>query len=370
MLGKQERWQEDLFVVGSLRDLIAEDHILRRVDRVLDLSWLREEVRELYDEWRGRPSVDPEAAVRLMLAGFFQGMTQDRKLMREAQVNLAIRWFAGYRLQERLPDHSSLTRIRQRWGAERFKAILQGTVEQCVRAGLVDGETVHFEATLIRADVSWSSLVERHAVRVIADNDLPRESSRGSEAGVAAGQAAAGPELGRGRGKRARRGKVKRVSRSDPEASLATSRSAFHLEPRYKQHTAVDDRAGVVLDVEVTTGERSEGKELLGQLERVEQTTGRKVETARGDGAYAHTDSYVALEERGTEAIIPPAKETVRRGRMPLSRFKYDAKHGVVRCPAGKVLQRARREAGARGIRPRRATVRAVACARAVSRRG
>jgi transposase len=153
-LGRQERWQEDLFVAGPLRDLIPDEHILKRVDAVLDLSWLRDAVRPLYNEQAGRPGIDPEAAVRLMLAGLFQGITSDRKLMREAQVNLAIRWFAGYRLHDRLPHHSSLTRIRQRWGAERFRAIFRRTVRQCVEAGLVDGETVHVDATLIRADVS------------------------------------------------------------------------------------------------------------------------------------------------------------------------------------------------------------------------
>ena len=119
MLGKQERWQEDLFVAGPLRDLIPDDHILKRVDRVLDLSWLRGEVRNCYDESTGRPGIDPEAAVRLMLAGLFEGIVSDRNLMRQAQVNLAIRWFAGFRLHETLPNHSSLTRIRQRWGEER-----------------------------------------------------------------------------------------------------------------------------------------------------------------------------------------------------------------------------------------------------------
>src|SRR5437773_741893 len=121
MIGRQERWQEDLFVAGPLRDLIPEDHILKRVDRVVDLAWLREDVSVLYDTERGRPGIDPEAALRLMLAGLFLNIVHDRKLMREAQVNLAIRWFAGYRLTDTLPDHSSLTRIRQRWGEDRFK---------------------------------------------------------------------------------------------------------------------------------------------------------------------------------------------------------------------------------------------------------
>jgi hypothetical protein len=81
MLGRQERGQEELFVAGSMRDLVPDDYLLKRVDKVLDLSWLRDEVRELYDERMGRPGIDPEAAVRLMLAGFFHGITEDRTLM-------------------------------------------------------------------------------------------------------------------------------------------------------------------------------------------------------------------------------------------------------------------------------------------------
>ena len=78
---------------------------------MLDLTWLRDEVAELYCPDNGRPGIDPEVAVRLMLAGLLLGIVHDRRLMREAQVNLAIRWFAGYALHEALPDHSSLTRV-------------------------------------------------------------------------------------------------------------------------------------------------------------------------------------------------------------------------------------------------------------------
>ncbi len=109
-------------MAGSLRELLPDDHVLVRVDRVLDLGWLRAEVEPLYRTDAGRPGIDLEAALRLMLAGLLLGIVHDRRLMREAQVNLAIRWFIGYGLHEALPDHSSLTRIRQRWGAERGSA--------------------------------------------------------------------------------------------------------------------------------------------------------------------------------------------------------------------------------------------------------
>ena len=144
--------QEICFIPGSLSDYIPEDHILRRVDAVLDLRFLRDEVKDLYSSWRGRPCIEPERALRLMIAGFFHGVVHDRKLMREAQVNLAYRWFAGYELGEKLPDHSSLTRIRQRWGEERFRRIFVRMVEQCGKAGLIGGEMSHVDASLIRAD--------------------------------------------------------------------------------------------------------------------------------------------------------------------------------------------------------------------------
>jgi transposase len=101
MLGRKARGQLELVVAGSLRDLIPDDHILVRVDRVLDLGWLRAELAGCYAAEAGRPGIGPEAAVRLMLAGLLLGVVHDRRLMREAQVNAAIRWFAGYGLYGR-----------------------------------------------------------------------------------------------------------------------------------------------------------------------------------------------------------------------------------------------------------------------------
>jgi len=180
MLGRKEREQLELFISGSLRQLVPDDHILVRVDRVLELSWLRAEVAGLYCETNGRPGIDPEVAVRLMLAGFLLGIVHDRRLMREAQVNLAIRWFIGYGLHEALPDHSSLTRIRQRWGADRFRKIFEQTVKACVAAKIAKGEVVHVDASLIRADVSWESLAVRHveAVAEASEDEAERNSRK------------------------------------------------------------------------------------------------------------------------------------------------------------------------------------------------
>lgn len=309
MLGHRARGQHELVFAGSLRELIPDDHALARVDRVLDLGWLRAEVADCYAAGIGRPGIEPEAAVRLMLAGLLLGIVHDRRLMREAAVNIAIRWFAGYGLTEALPDHSSLTRIRQRWGADRFRRIFTRTVQACVAAGIAKGEVVHIDSTLVRADVSWEAIARRHADAVEAANGP------------------AGPEAGP-------------VCRTDPDASLATSNRARRVEPAFKQHTAVDAEAGVVLDVAVTTGAQHDTKAVEAQLDAVHATTGVPIGIATMDASYAITRVFAALEERGIEAVIPAkAERPPKKGTIPVRRFKLDAKHRLVRCPAGKILR-------------------------------
>lgn len=306
------------FFAGSLRDLVPGDHVLARVGRVLDLSWLRAEVADLYSPDNGRPGIDPEAALRLMLAGFLLGIVHDRRLMREAAVNVAIRWFAGYGLTERLPDHSSLTRIRQRWGELRFRRVFERTVPACLAAKVAKGEVVHVDASLIRADVSWEALAKRWVDRVGEENPVD-EAERDSK----------------------KTGKYKKVCITDPDASMATSGRRQRLEPSYKQHTAVDDEAGVVLDVHVTTGEDNEGAELVPALDRVEALTGAKVATATADAGYAYAKVYGQLERRGTQPVIPPKTEPIRSP-VPMRRFRYDARHDILKCPRGKVLKAGR----------------------------
>jgi transposase len=322
MIGKKQRSQPTLFIPGSIEDFIPDDHILKRVARVLDLSWLRGEVASLYCDDNGRPGIDPEAAVRLMLAGFFHGIVHDRKLMREAQVNIAIRWFAGYSLEDKLPDHSSLTRIRQRWGADLFRRIFTRTVAACAGAGLVSGETVHIDATLIRADVSWESLTDAWTDTTMKENAEERPDENG-------------PDRSKQGRPPTRKKQPKKRSTTDPDATLTTSSKEFRMEPCYKQHTAVDDKAGVIVDIAVTTGETSEGGRLMETIERVEETTGNKIERVTADAAYAHSRNYSECEERGIDAVIPPQRPNNARNSMPVSRFKYDAKNQTVRCPAG-----------------------------------
>lgn len=317
MLGRKERDQLELYMCGSLRQLLPDDHLLVRVDQVLDLSWLHGEVAELYAEGVGRPGIDPEVAVRLMLAGFLLGIVHDRRLMREAQVNIAIRWFVGFGLHEAPSDHSSLTRIRQRWGAERFRKIFERTVTACVAAKIAKGEIVHIDASLIRADVSWESLAVRHVDALVDANEA--DADRFSR----------------------KTGKYKKVCVTDPDAPMATNGRNRRLEPAYKQHAVVDDERGVVLDVEVTTGETNEGKVIIERIDAAAEITEAAIKIATADAGYSYAKVFAGLEQHDIEAVIPTKAEPIRSP-VPMRRFRYDAKHDRLKCPRGKILRSGR----------------------------
>src|SRR3954464_1189116 len=134
-----------------LEDLVPPDHFYRHLERSLDLSFVRELVHDTYAE-TGRPSIDPVVFFKLQLVLFFEGMRSERQLMRVVADRLSLRWYLGYDLAEPLPDHSSLTRIRDRYGREVFRRFFGRVVELCQEAGLVWGKELIFDATQVQAN--------------------------------------------------------------------------------------------------------------------------------------------------------------------------------------------------------------------------
>src|SRR5215217_4665381 len=156
----------------SLEDLVPADHFYRHVERALDLSFVRDLVRASY-AGIGRPSVDPVVFFKLQVVLFFEGLRSERQLMRVVADRLSLRWYLGYDLTEPLPDHSSLTRIRDRYGLAVFRRFFEAITEQCVAAGLVWGRELYVDATKVDADAALDSLrprfaVEAHLTRLFA----------------------------------------------------------------------------------------------------------------------------------------------------------------------------------------------------------
>ena len=166
MMGKKERSFAPLVKV-SLEELVPQDHFYRHLERTLDLSFVRQFVQESYAS-KGRPSIDPVVFFKLQLVMFFEGIRSERQLMRHAADRLSVRWYMGYDLGEPLPDHSSLTRIRERYGVEVFRRFFDAIVEQCQQEKLVWGKELYIDSTQVNANADLDSLTPRFAVEARA----------------------------------------------------------------------------------------------------------------------------------------------------------------------------------------------------------
>jgi transposase len=151
MMGTKERNFQPLPDDISLEELVSKDNFYRRLEERFDLSFVRELVQDCYAP-SGRSSIDPVVFFKLELVLFFEDLRSERQLMEVAADRLSIRWYLGYDLTETLPDHSSLTRIRDRYGLEVFRRFFEEIVEMCAEAGLVWGEEFYFDATKVEAN--------------------------------------------------------------------------------------------------------------------------------------------------------------------------------------------------------------------------
>ena len=167
-MGLKERAFAPLVAV-SLEGLVPQDHFYRHLQRVLDLSFVHDLVRESYATL-GRPSIDPVVFFKLQLVMFFEDIRSERLLMRQVADRLSVRWYLGYDLDEALPDHSSLTKIRNRYGVEIFRRFFDRIVEQCQQAGLVWGKELYIDSTKVQANASQASLKPRFFVEAHLSN--------------------------------------------------------------------------------------------------------------------------------------------------------------------------------------------------------
>src|SRR3989440_11615685 len=179
MMGTKVRTFAPLINV-SLEALVPPDHFYRHLERTLDLSFVRDFVQGTY-AGTGRPSIDPVVFFKLQLVMFFEDIRSERLLMRHAADRLSVRWYLGYDLNEPLPDHSSLTRIRTRYGVDVFRRFFEQIVEQCQQAGLVWGRELYFDGTKVAANAAMTSVKPRFAVEAHLTTLFPAEAEQPAE---------------------------------------------------------------------------------------------------------------------------------------------------------------------------------------------
>jgi transposase len=299
--------------IVDMESLVPSNHFLRRVDRVIDLSFIRELTQRFYCEGKGRPSIDPELFFRLVLVGYFYNIKSDRQLCEEVQYNLAYRLFCKIPLNEEVPDHSSLSRIRDRLGGEVFEQFFRKLVKLCEEHGLVKGKSLMTDATLIEANASIDSM-------------KPRD-----------GQGEEEPHKGNGLNppKSRKLSNKTHQSATDPDASLAfkegTPRSL-----KYKDHVTIDTDKRVIVDAYITTGAAHESQDYIKRIEHIRSMFKWDIEEVIADRAYGSGDNLQTLKDKGIKTYIPLFSG--RSGTASLEGFVYESENDYYRCPAGKTL--------------------------------
>jgi transposase len=350
----------------SIEDLVPIDNFYRHLEAKLDLGFVRDLVRTTYKEC-GRPSVDPKVFFKLQLVMFFEGLRSERELVRVAADRLSVRWYLGYDLEEELPDHSSLTRIRQRYGLAVFRRFFETIVEQCRQAGLIWGKELYFDATQVKANASLDSIAPRFAVEAhlgelfaedAAVESSPEDGERQPiELPVPISEAER-DQVARAKEDRhdwlARNGAPDRTivragyhrrsdfeaSTTDPDAALmAVKKGGLHFG--YHDHYAVDGgEARIILEVLVTPADVMENLPFLDMLWRVCFRWQIRPEQVTGDTTYGTVENIVATEDQGIRAYVPLPDFDQRTPFYGASKFTYDPERDEYRCPEGQVLRR------------------------------
>ena len=329
MMGERLVRQDSLFYDVCLEDRVPADHLVRRLDAVLDLSWLRAELAPYYSH-TGCPSVDPELLIRMMLIGYCYSIRSDRRLCQDVDMNFAYRWFCGLGLEGRVPDHSTFSvnrhgRFRE---SDVLRRVFESVVRGCMAAGLVGGEGFAVDASVIEADASRFKRVEGSEIDW-SDEARTRRPIREYLAALNSEHAPTNPERA-----------PKALSPSDPAAAW-TRRGRHKVMFGYSLNYLIDTKEAVIVDVEPTPTRIS--KEVAAtetMVERTEQRFGLKPDSIAGDVAYGTGALLGRLVERGISPHIPVWDKGKREdGSLSREDFSHDKERDVYICPQGNPLK-------------------------------
>jgi transposase len=328
MMGRLTSDQGKFFYDFSLDDHVPCDHLLRRIDAVLDLSWLRGALFSFYSQM-GRPSIDPELMIRMLLIGYCFGIRSERRLCDEVHLNLAYRWFCRLGLEDRVPDHStfSLNRHGRFRESELLRSLFESVVQRCMASGLVGGEGFAIDASVMEADASRYTGVAGEAAIDWSD---PRLDTRAAREYLAA----LDPEPKPGR----KTPKV--VSLSDP-SSAWTAKANKRVQFGYGLNYLIDNENAIIVDVEATPARTyDEVAAARTMLERTKQRFNLQPNRLAADTAYGTGKSLAWLMQQGIEPHIPVWDRSGRQdGTFSRADFAYDQERDRYICPGGKTLK-------------------------------
>jgi transposase len=329
MMGQNGGNQNRLFYSFNLDDQVPASHLLRGINQFLDLSDLRAYLAPFYSH-TGRPSIDPELMIRMLIVGYCFGIRSERRLCEEVHLNLAYRWFCRLGIEDTVPEHSTFSKNRHGRFRESdaFRHVFETVLERCMSEGLVGGEGFAIDASVVKADAARASAIPGAEIDLRAMG--PEQASRAVREYLEGLDAGGRPETMR-----------KSISVTDPAAewTCAPGGPAFF---GYSTNYLVDVRYGVIVDIEATSAHRIQEVEATCiMIDRVEDRFGIKPKRLIGDMAYG-TAQLLAwmVNDKAIEPHVPLWDRTQRKDRtLSSSEFHWSEKDNEYRCPQGNPLR-------------------------------
>jgi transposase len=337
MMGRLDDRQQSLFYDFCLETHVPQDHLLRKIAAVLDLSGVREKLAPYYSAM-GRPSLDPELMIRMLLVGYLYGIRSERRLVEEVHLNLAYRWFCGLGLTGEVPDRSSFSKTRHGRFRESdaFRLVFESVLQTCLRAGLVSGETFATDASVIEADARMARCTKDATPP--DDWSNPEKITRPVREYLDQLDKAAGfaPLVGE------RQQPPKSLSLTDPNAAL-TSKGKSKIAFAYGTNYLIDTKAAIIVDVEASPARgTAEVAATRAMIERTRERFGLHPKKLAADTAYGSGGNLAWLVEREIEPHIPIFDRSGQtNGVFTRNDFAYDRDADAYICPSGKALHRA-----------------------------
>lgn len=331
MLRDRPQTQSELEFV-CIDELVPSDHLLRKVDRHIDFSFIHDLVKDLYCANNGRPALDPTLLFKLLLIGYLFGIRSERQLIREVQVNVAYRWFLGLNLTDKVPDASTLSQNRRRRfnDSDIYQQIFDEIVLQAMQRKLVSGTVLYTDSTHLKANANKGKWVKAHAVserQAYMDKlDQAIEEDRLAHGKKPLPPPSSEPQV-----------REIKQSKTDPESGFMTRdnkpQGFFYLD-----HRTVDTKANIITDVHVTAGNVHDAVPYLARLERQTQRFGFNVQYVGLDAGYHTTAISKGLEDKGVKAVFGYRRPIHRQGYLRKREFIYIAETDQYVCPQGQAL--------------------------------
>ena len=354
MQGKKQL-KEKLFLQFQLSDRVPEDNFYRRLDKVLDLSFLRKETSQYYGK-EGQASIDPVVFFKLILVGYLENLESDRKIIENSRLRLDILYYLGYDLDEELPWHSTLSRTRQLYGIEVFDALFAEVLRLCVEKGMVQGKRQAVDSAYIKANASMDSLVERKVIedgreylnKLRENTDVPQQKVeiKRKEEIEPQGQADKSEQKDADTGSQGAQydehgnmirpqniSNEKYYSKTDPDARVSTKPGKAR-QLTYSAQTAVDTKKHVITGIVADYSDKRDGKSLPELLDKTRKNLSMNdlfVEEIMTDTGYSQADALIYLEDHHIAGYIPnhPKYKAEHKG------FEYNSTLDQFECQKG-----------------------------------